>query len=131
MPAIGARSNTLNRRKLRQLNEKYIEAYMKSDVGWYRENLADDFVCVEPDGSVLGKTEFLDQTARGPDVTAYKLDQVHVRIYGVVALVQATGLFTRRNGSQGKSRYIDVYVRKDDAWKVVSAQITRLSSPDQ
>lgn len=130
MPAIGARSITLDERKLRQLNEQYIEAYMQSDVGWYREHLADDFVCIESDGSVLGKAEFLDQTGKGPDVSAYRLDEVHVRIYGVAALVQATGLFTRKNGSHGKSRYTDVYVQKGDAWKVVSAQITRTANTE-
>lgn len=131
MPAIGARSITSNDRKLRQLNEQYIAAYMKSDVGWYREHLADDFVCIESDGSILGKAEFLDQTAKGPDVAAYKLDEVHVRIYGVAALVQATGLFALKNGSKGKSRYIDVYVRTGDEWKVVSAQITRTANTEQ
>jgi ketosteroid isomerase-like protein len=131
MPAIGARSITSNDRKLRQLNEQYIEAYMKSDVGWYREHLAEDFVCIESDGAVLGKTEFLDQTAKGPNVAAYRLDQVQVRIYGVAALVQATGLFTRENGSHGKSRYTDVYVREGDEWKVVSAQITRTANPER
>jgi len=131
VPAIGARSNALDERKLLQLNEQYIEAFMKSNVGWYREHLADDFVVIESDGSVLGKTEFLEQTAKGTDVTAYKLDEVHVRIYGVAALVQATGLFTRKNGSHGKSRYIDVYVRTGDEWKVVSAQITRTANTEQ
>jgi len=131
MSAIATQSNTLNDRELRQLNERYIEAYMRSDVGWYREHLADDFVCIESDGSILGKAEFLDQTAKGPDVAAYKLDEVHVRIYGVAALVQATGLFTLKNGSQGKSRYIDFYVRTGDEWKVVSAQITRTANTEQ
>ncbi len=104
---------------------------MKSDVGWYRNHLAEDFLCIESDGSVLRKTEFLEQTAKGPDVTAYKLDEVHVRIYGVAALVQATGLFTRKDGSHGQSRYIDVYVRKGGEWKVVSAQITRSANREQ
>src|SRR5260370_11530806 len=125
MPAIAARTITSSDRNIWQLNRQYIEAYMRSDVGWYREHLADDFVCIESDGSVLGKTAFLEQTAKGPDVAAYKLDEVHVRIYGVAALVQATGLFTRKDGSHGKSRYTDVYVRTGDVWKVVSAQITR------
>lgn len=115
--------------KIRQTNEQYIDAFMKSDVGWYQEHLADDFVCIESDGSVLGKAEFLEQTAKGPDVVAYELDQVNVRIYGAVALVQATGLFTRRDGSRGKSRDTDVYVQKADEWKVVSAQITRIAEP--
>jgi ketosteroid isomerase-like protein len=129
MPATRTQSSTSDGSKIRQTNEQYIDAFMKSDVGWYQEHLADDFVCIESDGSVLGKAEFLEQTAKGPDVVAYELDQVNVRIYGAVALVQATGLFTRRDGSRGKSRYTDVYVQKADEWKVVSAQVTRIAEP--
>ena len=60
-----------------------------------------------------------------PDVAAYRLANVRVRLYGGVALVQATGRFTRPDGRRGTSRYTDVYVRRNGTWKVVSAQITR------
>ena len=85
---------------------------MNADVDWYREHLAEDFVCIESDGSVLSKHEFLASTVKGPDVADYKLDHVDVRIYGNTALVQATGLWTREDGSMGMSRYIDVYVKQ-------------------
>ncbi len=113
---------------LRQLNDQYVEAFLKADVGWYQKHLADDFVCIESSGAVLNKQEFLRDTAEGPNVADYKLVQVQVRIYGNVALVQATGAFTRKDGSTGKSRYTDVYVRNGKEWKAVSAQITRVQS---
>ncbi|HYL78330.1 MAG TPA: nuclear transport factor 2 family protein [Bryobacteraceae bacterium] len=111
--------------QIEQLNEQYIAAFMNADVNWYRQHLSDDFVCIESDGTVLGKPEFLQQTARGPDVAEYKLAKVQVRFYGDAALVQATGLFTRKDGSTGVSRYTDIYARLNGEWKAVSAQITR------
>ncbi len=112
---------------LERLNQEYVDAFMNVDVEWYREHLADDFVVIESDGSVLNKAEFLTNTAKGPDVVYYKLQKVDVRIYGSVALVQATGLWTGKDGSKGMSRYIDVYVKTGGKWKTVSAQITRTS----
>src|SRR6476620_11016273 len=38
---------------LTRLNQEYVDAFMKADVEWYRVNLAHDFLCTEPDGSVL------------------------------------------------------------------------------
>ncbi len=111
---------------LERLNQEYIDAFMNADVDWYREHLAEDFVCIESDGSVLSKQEFLASTVKGPDVADYKLDHVDVRIYGNTALVQATGLWTREDGSMGMSRYIDVYVKQREQWKTVSAQISRV-----
>ena len=116
---------TSDKLTLVRLNQEYVEAFMNADVDWYREHLAEDFVCIESDGSVLDKSEFLTNTARGPDVADYRLQNVDVRIYGSAALVQATGLWTGKNGTKGMSRYIDVYAKSGEEWKTVSAQITR------
>ncbi len=112
---------------LERLNQEYVDAFMNADVEWYQKHLADDFVVIESDGSVFNKTQFLSNTAKGPDVADYTLQDVIVRIYGNVALVQATGLWTGKDGSKGMSRYIDVYVKAGGEWKTVSAQITRTS----
>ena len=110
---------------LRRLNEQYVAASLAGDVEWYRSHLADDFVCIESDGSVLDKAAFLRMTAQGSDLAEYRLDEVDVRFYGDVALVRATGSWKSKNGVPGKSRYVDVYARAGDDWKAVSAQITR------
>jgi ketosteroid isomerase-like protein len=120
--------DTSDKAELERLNQEYVDAFMNTDIDWYREHLAEDFVCIESDGSIVYKQKFLSNIARGPDVADYKLEQVDVRIYGDAALVQATGLWTRRDGSKGMSRYIDVYVRQEAEWKTVSAQITRTAS---
>lgn len=114
---------------LERLNQEYVDAFMNADVEWYREHLADDFVVIESDGSVRNKDQFLLNAAKGPDVDDYALQEVDVRIYRDVALVQAAGSWTGKNGSKGMSRYIDVYVRTGAGWKAVSAQITRASHP--
>ena len=123
-------SSSADKTTLERLNEKYIQAYMSSDSRWYDEHLADEFVCIESDGSVLDKRQFLRKTAEGPDVLDYKLVRVNVRIYGRVALVQGTGKFIRKDQSSGVSRYTDVYVHDASEWKAVSAQITRTSRLD-
>jgi len=110
---------------LRSLNQQYIDAFMTADTAWYREHLAPEFICIESDGSVLDKAAFLAVYGAGPDVTDYRLAEVSIRIYGITALVQATGLFVRKDGTHGRSRYIDVYVKADGTWRAVSAQVTR------
>lgn len=110
---------------LRLLNEQYIKASLAGDVEWYRAHLADEFVCIDSDGSVLDKAAFLRKTARGSDLAEYRLDEVDVRFYGDVAVVRATGSWKAKNGVPGLSRYVDIYARTGDDWKAVSAQITR------
>lgn len=112
---------------LERLNQEYVDAFMNSDVDWYRKHLAEEFICIESDGSVLTRDEFLSNTAKGPDVADYSLESVDVRIYGETALVRATGRWHRRDATAGLSRYIDIWVKQNSEWKTVSAQITRTS----
>jgi ketosteroid isomerase-like protein len=128
--ATEVQSDSSDRSTLERLNQEYVDAFMNADVEWYRDHLADDFAVIESNGSVLNKEEFLRNTANGPDVIEYKLQDVNVRFYGNVGLVQATGHWTGKDGSKGVSRYIDVYVKTQGEWKTVSAQITRAPRPD-
>ena len=114
---------------LRQLNDQYIQSLMRADVEWYREHLAEDFLSIESNGSLLDKVQFLRKTAEGPDLADYRLTQVRVRIYGDVALVHGQGLFKRRDATTGTSRYTDIYLRVGSDWKAISAQVTRTLSP--
>ena len=115
---------------LLQLNEQYVQASMAGDVEWFRAHLAEDFVCIESDGSVLFRDGFLRAAALGSDLSEYRIDYVDVRFYGEVALVRASGSWVSKARVAGISRYTDVYVYEGAAWKVVSAQITRPASSD-
>lgn len=110
---------------IRQLNEAYVRASLAGDVEWYRQHLADEFVCIESDGSVLHKAAFPEMTAKGSELASYHLDSVDIRFYGDVALVRCTGSWTAKDGIPGISRYVDIYPRFGDEWKAVSTQITR------
>ena len=120
----GAQTAT-DEQTLERLTWEYVNAFMNADVEWYRENLADEFVVIESDGSLFNKEQFLRNTLKGSDVADYKLHEVDIRVYGSAGLVRATGVWTRADGSMGMSRYTDVYVRDSGRWKTVSAQITR------
>lgn len=114
---------------LTRLNQEYVDAFLASDLGWYRDHLAEDFVCIVSDGSVQDREQFLRGTADGPGVKSYVLKEVQVRTYGPVALVQARGEFVRPDGTTGTSRYTDVWALQDGKWKTISAQITRIAAP--
>jgi len=126
--AVAAATRTREQRLLR-LNEQYVHASLSGDVEWFRAHLADDFVYIDSDGSVQFRTGFLRAAALGSDLSEYKLDYVDVRFYGEVALVRASGSWVSKTRLAGISRYTDVYVYDGAAWKVVSAQITRPTTP--
>jgi len=93
-------------------------------------NVASDFTQIESGGAVVGRDEFvkdlLDPSLR---IDPYKVEDFGVRVYGDTALL--TGRIRMTGSAEGKPfsshfRYIDVYVKRDGVWKVVSIQITRM-----
>jgi ketosteroid isomerase-like protein len=114
--------------ELRQLNAGYIRAFLEEDAGWYDAHIADDFICVRTDGSVVNRADFLAATKPGSAAAEYSLADVVVRIHGESAYVTALGSWRRHDGSTGQTRYIDAYAKIDGEWKVVSAQLTKVSS---
>jgi hypothetical protein len=57
---------------LLDLNRDYINSVQTSDVARFEELLAEDFLCSNPDGSLVDRAAFLRQTAR--PITISKLE---------------------------------------------------------
>jgi len=106
------------------LNQQYVDAFLHNDVEWYRENLTDDFICVESDGTLLEKPAFLEATAKPHSVARFNLVETRIRIFEDVALIHCKGEFATRDGRTGTSRYTDGYVKRDGRWRAISAHIT-------
>jgi ketosteroid isomerase-like protein len=111
---------------LHSLNADYIRAFVESDVGWYAENLSDDFSCSLADGRRIGKEEFLRRVAAGPGVTDVTYDEIDVRPLGDVALVHGVTHYVRE-GTPASTRYTDVWQVVDGRWKAVAAQLTAVA----
>src|ERR1700746_3375654 len=110
---------------LTALNGDYIHSVQHGDVGRFDEILADDFLCSNPDGSLVDKNQFLAQTARPVTISGLAVQDVRVRILGDVAIIHARTSYTTADGEQRNGRYTDVWARRDGKWLAVSAHVTR------
>ncbi len=80
---------------LLDLNRDYIKSVQASDVRRFDEILADDFLCTNPDGSLVDRAGFLKQTARPVGISKLEAHDVTVRIMGDVAIIHARTTYTR------------------------------------
>jgi ketosteroid isomerase-like protein len=110
---------------LQQLNRDYIASVQASDVRRFEEILAEDFLCSNPDGSLVDRAGFLAQTARPVTITELQAHDVRVRILGDVALIHARTTYTLPDGRAAGGRYTDVWARRHGRWLAVSAHVTR------
>jgi hypothetical protein len=89
------------------------------------EILAEDFLCSNPDGSLVDRAAFLAQTARPVTISNLEARDVMVRLLGDVAIIHARTTYTLPDGRQGAGRYTDVWARRAGRWLAVSAHVTR------
>lgn len=107
------------------LNRDYIHSVQASDVERFEEILADDFLCSQPDGSLVDRASFLAQTAQPVTIANLEAHDVKVRIMGDVAIIHGRTTYRTADGRQRSGRYTDVWARRDGQWLAVSAHVTR------
>jgi ketosteroid isomerase-like protein len=110
---------------LTALNRDYIHSVQHGDVRRFDEILAEDFLCSNPDGSLVDKQQFLAQTARPVTISSLAVEDVKLRIIGDVAIIHARTSYITADGGQRNGRYTDVWARRDGKWLAASAHVTR------
>src|SRR5215470_10361558 len=111
--------------QLEGLNRDYISSVQAGDVRRFDQILADDFLCSNPDGSLIDRAAFLRQTARPVTISNLESHDVNIRIMGDVAIIHARTTYLRPDGGQGSGRYTDAWARRGGRWLAVSAHVTR------
>jgi len=108
--------------------DRWDRAIVAKDRAAIEGNMAEDFRQIDRAGNVETKASFVEGLmAPELEIDPYTVEDFDVRLYGDVALLSGrTRLTGRYQGEPFAShyRYIDIYVRRDDAWKIVSVQIS-------
>jgi ketosteroid isomerase-like protein len=109
------------------------KAIVRKDRAAIEANLHAAFFQIGRRGERSSRAEFVDGLLDPKlAIDPYTVDGLEVHLHGDTALLTAT---TRMRGAydgqrfESHYRYIDVYLRENGVWKIVSVQITGLASP--
>lgn len=111
--------------KLEQLNRDYIASVQHGDVRRFQELLAEDFLCSNPDGTLVDRPRFLEQTACPVTISGLVAEDVNIRLLGDVAIIHARTRYRTADGDERQGRYTDVWARRGGRWLAVAAHVTR------
>lgn len=117
---------------LRRLNERYVQSFRECDVGWYDAHLAPDYVVTNGDGSFVDRAGALAAFARPVFATRmrrFPVDDVNIRRFGPLALIEAENAYELNDGRTGISRYTDIWHESGGRWVCVAAHITVAKAP--
>lgn len=110
---------------LQALNRDYINSVQAGDVRRFSELLAEDYYCSNPDGSLVDRNGFLEQTAKPVTIANLRAQNVLIRFFGDIAIIHGRTSYDLPDGRQAHGRYTDVWARQGNTWKTISAHVTR------
>jgi ketosteroid isomerase-like protein len=132
--AFGAGANRkADEAELTRLSNHWDQVIVAKQERAIADNMADDFRIIDGHGNVENKAQFVAGVMDAKlTIDPYTVEDFEVRFYGDVALLSGHTLMTGTyDGEKFTSnyRYIDIYVKRHGAWKIVSVQITRYPPP--
>lgn len=115
---------------LSTLNAQFIRNFINQDTAAHNKIIHRDFVCIQGNGSVVGRDEYIKGWASGYSHSGYKsfafTDEL-IRIFGNLALVRSRTPYTKEVDGKivsGSSVYTDTYIKENGRWWCIQAQIT-------
>jgi ketosteroid isomerase-like protein len=111
--------------ELAKLNAGYIRSVAASDVKWFDEHLAGDFVNSNADGSLSDRAAFLAAIARPLPLKDLACEDVRIRVFGDLAIIHGRTTYRKPDDQAGAGRYTDVWARRGGRWVCVCADVTR------
>ena len=118
--------------KLLTFEREFTHAVVSNNPAAIGRFVADDWVIVDADGRVIGRSRFLSAIESGAlSHESMESTDVEVRLHGDTAVV--TGITTSKGQFMGqgfttRERATDVLARLDGRWLCVFSQLTRVAS---
>ena len=116
-----------------KLENDWSQASIKRDGATLQQFYADEYIFTDADGMTSTKAkEIANLTSGAFRLTAYRFEDVRVRVYGEIAVV--TGRNTIKGTWEdierdisGPYRFTDVFVRRNGRWQCVASQSSRIT----
>lgn len=123
--------------ELMQLERDIGAANIRRDKAFFELTEADEFIFTDSSGGTTTKAEdvaSLDKPAGEFRLVSYEVDEMKVFVYGKTAVV--TGRVTsvlrgKDREATVKSRFTDVFVRRDGRWQIVAGHSSRIPREPQ
>jgi len=115
-----------------EVERRWVQVHRELDVGAIRQILADDYVQIRANGTVISKVEALQSYGSGKRRWDFAdSDEYQVTVQGDVAILIGRWKGVGENDGERfdyASRFMAVYVQRDGAWHLAADQAAQLSA---
>ncbi len=114
--------------QLRQLNAELAEAEVCRDIDALERLISDDYLGIDPSGSLLTKELIMSTYGSGKVVLeSIVTSDLRIRVFDNTGIITGRSLIKGRSGQNEFSavfRYNDTYRREGRGWRLISSQLT-------
>ena len=122
--ASNKKSSSKAEEEIMKIEDQWVQSRATKDATMTKDLLTDDYLGATPTGQAQTKQQLIDAVAAGAAFAGKaEMTDRKVRIYRDTAV--STGVVTGVVGVD-KSRYIRVYVKRNNKWRMVASQGTRV-----
>ena len=114
-----------------KMEDDWAAALLNADLATIDRIEAPDYTLADQDGNLMTRAQSDAELKAGDyKATAFKNDEVKVRVYGDTAIV--SGLETETSTYKGKDssgqyRFTDVFVKRDGGWQAVATHTSKVA----
>ena len=113
-----------------KLEHRWVAAMIKADTAELDNIESDDFIVIDPSGTISSKAEDMKNVKTGNlKFDAIDIKESKVRVHGDTAIVTGKAALKGNFKSQdigGNYSFTDVFVKIKGEWRAVSSHITRV-----
>jgi ketosteroid isomerase-like protein len=117
-------------KEIENLESEWRNGLIRNDVATASRLLADDYLGINPNGTLETKADALAARRSGTlKISSIEPDNVKVHVYGDTAVVTSQVQVQGREGERdisGRYHYTRVYSHKSGEWKIVSFEASKL-----
>ncbi|MGD0339946.1 MAG: nuclear transport factor 2 family protein [Bacteroidota bacterium] len=115
--------------ELIKLENEWADAWVKYDVAFFDQIMADDYIWTSPEGDVWTKADNMELAKSGEDViTSWVLSEVKVHVYGDAAVVTCRDIIKEKYKDKdvsNQNRWTHVWVKRAGRWQCVAAHSSK------
>lgn len=123
--------------ELMQLERDIGEANIRRDKTFFESVEANEFIFTDSGGGITTKAEDVASLDKPPGefkLVSYIVDEMKASVYGKTAVVTGRTTTVSRGKTReitNKSRFTDVFIKRDGRWQIIAGHSSRIREPQK
>tara|TARA_B110000438_G_scaffold188610_1_gene180223 strand:- start:247 stop:708 length:462 start_codon:yes stop_codon:yes gene_type:complete len=116
---------------IKECSADWASSVVTGDTSRMKVYFAEDFVGTGIEGGRYNKTQAVASNGPSDIYRSNTIDSVDVRLFGTTAIAHGSETWVKYDGSKGQWIWTDIWLLRDQGWRIVAAQDVEIPATPQ